>query len=490
MTDILDLKGWVVLSKTQSDGEYVIEAEYTIQPTNCPKCGVVDTPYKHGVKPIKYRDGPIRGFATVILAQVQRYRCKHCKETFLQPLGGIYPAMRMTQRCVDYIQTQCLRDTFVKIAEHVGCDDKTVRTVAGTYIDDLNAQYKPWLPEWLGIDETQIDGQLRCIITDVVNRKPVDMLPNRDKQSVTAWLYQFKDRRTVKGLAIDMWKPYKDAAQAVFPGLPVVIDKFHVVKMANKAMEDIRITLAKDQTKAVGKDWMRRKALLRMRYKSLDEKGRFALGMWLDNEPAVKQAYDLKEAFYGIYDAPTKAEAGARLDAWRDSIPATMKKGKKSFAPLITATRNWREEILAFFDYPISNGYTEALNGVAKVTNRQGRGYSFEVLRARVLFSKLPRVTEIEDVDIEVTDMEFPEPELIQIVSRSPARTVRHMLLYKYQNRCQSCLGVYDPSELYVTRMGVVLEDEPMTNRTLMCAPCKERFHTEKTKHDDSTSTP
>jgi hypothetical protein len=165
-----------------------------------------------------------------------------------------------------------------------------------------------------------------------------------------------------------------------------------------------------------------------------------------------------------------------------------MKKGKKSFAPLLTATKNWREEILAFFDYPISNGYTEALNGVAKVTNRQGRGYSFEVLRARVPFSKLPRVTEIEDV--EVTDMELPEPELIQIVSRNPARTVRHMLLYKYQNRCQSCLGVYDPSELYVTRMGVVLEGEPMTNRTLMCAPCKERFHTEEVKHVQSPSTP
>jgi transposase len=82
MTNILDLKGWVVLSKTQSDGEYVIEAEYTVQPTNCPKCGVVDTSYKHDVKHIKYRDGPIRGVATVILAQVQRYRCAPCKERF------------------------------------------------------------------------------------------------------------------------------------------------------------------------------------------------------------------------------------------------------------------------------------------------------------------------------------------------------------------------------------------------------------------------
>jgi hypothetical protein len=134
MTDILDLKGWVVLSKTQSGDEYVIDAEYTIQPTNCPKCGVVDTPYKHGVKPTKYRDSPIRGSAVSILAHVQRYRCKHCKETFLQPLAGIHPDMRMTQRCVEYIQTQCLLDTFVRVAEHIGCDDKTVRMIADTHI--------------------------------------------------------------------------------------------------------------------------------------------------------------------------------------------------------------------------------------------------------------------------------------------------------------------------------------------------------------------
>jgi hypothetical protein len=42
MTDILDLKGWKALSKTQSNGEEVIEAEYTIQPKACQKCGVID----------------------------------------------------------------------------------------------------------------------------------------------------------------------------------------------------------------------------------------------------------------------------------------------------------------------------------------------------------------------------------------------------------------------------------------------------------------
>ena len=106
MTDILDLPGWTVLSKSQSGGECVIDAEHTVQPKNCPNCGVVDTPYKHGTKPISYRDSPIRGESVSIQAHVQRYKCRHCQETFLQPLEGIYPDMRMTQRCVEYIHTQ------------------------------------------------------------------------------------------------------------------------------------------------------------------------------------------------------------------------------------------------------------------------------------------------------------------------------------------------------------------------------------------------
>ena len=463
MTDILDLDDWNVITRRIDGADYLIEAEYTVQPSACLKCGVIGSLYKHGPKPLNIRDSPIRGHPVRILANAQRYKCRECGGTFIQPLGGVQEATRMTVRCVQYIETQCLRDTFLHIADHVGCDDKTVRNLAGDYIKRLNSQYQPWLPEWLGIDETQIDGKLRCIITDVVNRLPIDMLPDRDKPSVTSWLYHFKDRRTVKGLAIDMWRPYKDAAQAVFPGLPVVIDKFHVVKMANKAMDDVRITLAKDQDKATSRDWMRRKSLLRMRYKSLDEKGRFNLQLWLDNEPDVATAYKLKEAFYDIYDAPSKGEAGERLDVWRKSIPAHMKKGKKSFLPLLTATRNWREEMLAFFDHPISNGYTEALNGVAKVINRSGRGSSFDVLRARLLFKdKIPSMT-----------VESP-----LVMTRTTDQAAHATRMEALGCRCESCSGVFEPFELAVHHVAPIVQTE--TGRRLyLCRNCHKRFHAE-----------
>lgn len=484
MTDILDLDGWNVIEKRRTGTEYEIGAEYTVQPDACLKCGVIGNLYRHGPKPIIYRDSPIRGMPVRLVAKAQRFKCRECGGTFIQPLGGIHPDMRMTARCAEFIQDQCLLDTFKRISDHVGCDDKTIRTIAHGYIDGLNAAYKPWLPEWLGIDETMIDGVQRCVITDVVNRVPIDMLPDRDLPTVTQWLYQFRDRRVVKGLAIDMWRPYKTAAHAVFPGLPVIIDKFHLVRMANTAMDNVRIALAKDQAKVVGRDWMRRKVLLRMRYMNLDEKGRFNLQMWLDNEPEVAIAYRLKEAFYDIYDAPTKEAGAALLDAWRESVPARMRKTKKDFKPLMTCTANWREEMLAYFDHPISNGYTEALNGVAKVINRAGRGYSFEVLRARVLFSKTYR-----PVEAELEDLPEPEVEVVE-TPRHRASSVRHALMAKQEHRCASCGGIYEPEHLYVTHMGPVMEDEPEMNLVVLCGHCKVRFHTEGVSRHGSTSTP
>jgi hypothetical protein len=49
---------------------------------------------------------------------------------------------------------------------------------------------------------------------------------------------------------------------------------------------------------------------------------------------------------------------------------------------------NWKEHIFAYFNVRYTNAATEALNGIAKLKHRMGRGYSFEVIRAKVLFSK------------------------------------------------------------------------------------------------------
>ncbi len=61
---------------------------------------------------------------------------------------------------------------------------------------------------------------------------------------------------------------------------------------------------------------------------------------------------------------------------------------QSAFEPLTKAMTNWEEEIFAYFDHRITNAYTESINNLIRVINRVGRGYSFEALRAKILFTE------------------------------------------------------------------------------------------------------
>lgn len=460
MTDILHLPGWKA-SKTRIEGdELIIEADYIEPAAACTKCGVIGRLYRHGTKVLRFRDTPMHGKTVVLKGTAQRYRCRDCGETFVQAVGGVETDRRMTTRCVQFIRSQCLRDTFTRIAELVGCTEGTVRNIAGDQIQQMDADFRPYLPQWLGIDETQLDRGMRCVLTDIGQRSPIDILADRDKLTVVRWLYQFEDRSAVKGVAMDMWRPYKDAVHAVLGAhVPVVIDKFHVVRMANQAVDKVRIRVQKAKDAKTRVAWKRSKVQLVKRPENLSESQRFNLDMWLANEPEVAEAYRLKEAFFAIYGMP-KDDALKAYDDFLKSVPASM---KAEFGDLTRAMKNWRTEILAYFDYPITNGYTESLNGLAKVINRAGRGYSFDVMRARILHR--------HGKPAPVTKPEQPEDE-------APVSPRRRMIAEK-GNRCDCCGGIYDDQELRVTRTGVLMDGADLSGLSLYCSTCYVRFHTE-----------
>jgi transposase len=465
MNDILDMDGWTVLSTRLDGAEYELECEYLPQPTACQKCGVIGRLYRHGTKDVIYRDSPIRGRTVRLAAKVCRFKCRDCGGTFMQPLGGIHEERRMTMRCAEFIGGQALVDTFSRIALNVGCDEKTARALAGERMAAFAQEHRPELPVWLGVDETQIDGSMRLVLTDVVGRRPIDMLPNRDKGTFTTWLNHYRDRSHVKGVAIDMWRPYRDVAKAMLPGVPVVVDKFHVVRTASYCMERVRIRLQKTRKAGVRRDWLQSKALLNMRYAKLNEKQRFNVDMWLDNEPELAKAHRLKETFYGLYDL-SRPEAEVVYDNFPKTVPPEL---AADFKVLLTSMKNWRTEILAFFDHPITNAYTEALNGVAKTINRQGRGYSFEVLRARLLYAKgIPQP--LPPAALVVPDLgKLPATRMITAMERK-------RVLDQSGNRCMSCSGVFPSNELDIHQ---TLAFVPGEHRKLMvvCKTCHDRFH-------------
>ena len=125
--------------------------------------------------------------------------------------------------------------------------------------------------------------------------------------------------------------------------------------------------------------------VLLRRQSQLNDQERFNLDGWTKNYPRLGEAYRLKEEFFNIYQATSKLEAQMLYEQWLQSIPAEL---RGHYEPIISAWSSWQPFILEYLNHPITNAYTESLNSLIRVMNRLGRGYSFEALRAKILFSK------------------------------------------------------------------------------------------------------
>ncbi|MDR7318936.1 ISL3 family transposase [Brevibacillus nitrificans] len=383
--DILNLSAYNVLETEYGEHDIHIKVETKAPPFVCPHCGCVANLYKHSKRDQLVMDLPIHGKRVGLIVKRQRYKCRECNQTFWERLPVVDEKRYCTRRLVQYIERKCLKHTFTSVAEEVGMDEKTIRNIFRDYINELEAELRFETPRWLGIDEIHIIKKPRCVLSNVEEHTLLDLLQDRNKTTVVGYLSRLPNKSNVKYVAMDMWQPYRDAVKATLPNAVIVVDKFHVVRMANQAMETIRKNLRSGLTPKQRRGLMHDRFILLKRKKELDGKGFLTLDLWTKNYPDLGVAYNLKESFFDIWDCETKDEAIQMYRQWEASIPDSM---RAAFEPLTRAMGNWSEEIFNYFDHRITNAYTESLNSLIRVMNRLGRGYSFEALRAKILFTE------------------------------------------------------------------------------------------------------
>ena len=154
-----------------------------------------------------------------------------------------------------------------------------------------------------------------------------------------------------------------------------------------------------------------------------------------------RRAWHAKEAFYAIWDRDTRQDAEEAFTAWKGTIH-----NLPEFAKLARTVDAWHEEVFAYFDFPwrqgaFTNAFTEAANGLIKIANRAGRGYSFDTIRAKAILAQTPMDTAI----------------------------------------CEECGGTYPARVMFFTHTG---------GGELVPCPACQRFHTDQwfKRHRRSTS--
>lgn len=380
----LHLEGVNTIGEMTDNGQnYIAHAVVSLKAASCPRCKHGKL-YEFGTRSIRVIDLPIHGKQVLINLDRKRYRCRKCKHTFMPDHPEIDTEFRLTTRAVKWIERESMKQTFAHVSQQVGIDEITVRRVFWRYAQNREKTVKPTAGRILGIDELYLLSEFRCIITNIEDHTVVDLLKDRDRRRVQRYLRDLDGIKDVERVCIDMWRPYRDAVREVLPGVPVTVDKFHVLKWANHTMEQIRKETQRKLDRGKKLDLMRSRHILLRRKPNLDKQELAKIKKWRRTYPALIDAWELKEQFFGIYDQPNAEAAREAFKQWRVDLPLTV---HSQFKELVNMVNNWEEEIFNYFDERVTNAFTECANGLAKITNRTGRGHSFAVIRFKVLFA-------------------------------------------------------------------------------------------------------
>ena len=378
--------------------EYHVRAKPKVVSRLYPSCGPIGKVVIHENKTLFVRDLPSHGRSVAIHLDVLRFKFQGCIKTFTAVVPEVDADRQMTERLRKWIGRQGLDYPFTEIAKQVGVDEKTIRAIFAEYVKELEKDFKRATPIILGLDEIYLSTP-RGVITNIGDRCLVDMLDNRRKVTIVEFLKSLPNQEKIKAASTEMYRPYREAIQEVLPHLIHVVDKYHIIRMGNEALERVRRRLKDTIPGKLNLQLKRERKLLTMRQHELTDFQWLAVSGWLNNFPQLKTAYELKERYFKIWDCTTAEEALAEYLRWQESIPNDL---AKPFRAITTAWRTWRKQILAYFDYPITNAFTESFNSKVRKAYQEGNGYSFEVLRAKVLFSHIlqKKARKVEQVKV------------------------------------------------------------------------------------------
>ena len=399
---MLNLDEFEVTDKQVNEYYYVFHIQAKEKPTVCPMCTFVKNdeqghPWlqspeyvgkdfkQHSYRERELSDIPIHGKPVKLVLKHKRYRCPICNKTFYEQFKSIDRAGKITIRLRDYIQAQSFKKPFSKVAEEVDMSPTSVKNYFEDAVRQLDKDRKIIAPRVLGIDEAHLNKTMRGVFTDTENNKLLEISKDNLKRTVKEVIQSMEGYENIEVVTIDMYAGYKYACRELIPNVIIVIDKFHVIQYVIRALEEVRKevkrSLPKDKQRILTYD---RWTLLKNK-ESLQPKEIAKRDMWFEEFPELGIAYWLKENLRDMYDCKTKYDAFQKYYYdFQSQIPDTPT--FQPFKDVVKTFENNKQEIFNYFDRRETNAYTESINNIIKSVEKEGKGYSFEVLRAKVLY--------------------------------------------------------------------------------------------------------
>ncbi len=393
----LGLDGYEVSEVHEDQDELLILVAWPREQWRCPACGSREV-HCHDWKARLWRSAPVGLKTTRVVMDVPRLRCLTCSAVRRHQPAFASGQRRHTLVFEQYVAQLLKYLTIQDVVRHLGISWHTAMEIDQRRLAALPRPKLSTLKR-LAIDEIHSGKRhgFLTIVLDLDSGVVAHVGDGKGEASLKGFFRRLKQARAkIEAVAIDMSGGYVAALKKHLPDVPYVFDRFHVVKLMNEKLTDLRRELFREATDVLQKQVLKgTRWLLLMGSDTLDSPQRVArrkLAQPSDrekldaalklNEP-LATAYYLKEKLRLFWNQSGGKAAARYLDAWCRQAESS---GIRVLHTMAKTLRTHRAGLLAWYDYPLSTGPLEGTNNKIKLLQHRAYGYrNREHFRLRIL---------------------------------------------------------------------------------------------------------
>jgi transposase len=241
------------------------------------------------------------------------------------------------------------------------------------YVEQAHAKSDWSAVRRIAVDETSSRSGRRYVtnVLDDENSRLLLMVEGRGVQALGAFAEALPlhggDPSQIEAIAMDMSTSYIKGATQHFPRASIVFDKFHVMVLAGKALEEVRHQLQREGAQLKGAMWS-----LRGNVWNLSPERQAQRKDLCRQYTQLGRAMSLRETLQAIYANSDRQLAEAELRWW---CGWAARSRLWPFRHLAQTVRQYLDGILAYFDTKLTSGAIEAVNGIIQLAKRMARGF-------------------------------------------------------------------------------------------------------------------
>lgn len=382
------IKGYKHVHTRYEGGSVIFKICQDKHDFRCCHCGGRNV-IRKGTVERRFRCLPIGSKPVWVVLAVQRILCLVCQAVRQVSLDFADARRSYTRTFERYVVELSRHMTIEDVSRHLGIGWDMAKDIQKRSLKRHFSKPRLTGLKYIAIDEISVRKGHRylTVVQNLITGEAVFVGDGKGADALTPfWDRLKKSKNKIQAVAIDMSPAYISAVMDNLPKAAIVFDHFHVVKLFNEKLSDLRRQVYKTTTERLHKKVIKgTRWLLLKNPENLDasknEPQRLQDALEINQVLAI--AYYLKEALRHLWRQRNKSEASSWLQAWvnqalNSKIPILMK-----FARTLAAHRTG---ILAYYDFRISSGPLEGLNNKIKTMKRQAYGFrDMEFFKLKIL---------------------------------------------------------------------------------------------------------